>query len=529
MAAIDLTSITEPISDEQPCGPDLDMEFDMDFMNFMAEIEGDLPTSYFKFESSGFKFDNYYDRIGKFLERTRDIRLLVPLAKLRILQGDLEGFSVAIQALAGLLTTRWADVHPQPMDGDYSLRTGYLYTLDDNPNCVLPLQHTAIIRSRRSGAITLRKWQVANGDVNAREGEETLSGDTVLSELAEADAEVLAKVTEQLEAVRDGLSAIRKVAIEEAGYDNAPAYERLPQAVDAMLELIGRATGKEQAPVAGEEGEAADGGSGTVLRSVVLPPGAVASRQEAKDALHIAARYFALNEPSSPCQVLLREAEAAIDKGFYSLVYELMPSAASSAVIRLGREPFFELSLADLDSRNPAPDYSAEVAEPATESWEETGLGDDESVSEELDGDNGTAASTEEPALEEGQGEPGEIAELEADTEVQADANAEAAEEPAEETAAESVSEEPVEDAVVESTAQPEEEGPKFWANSRPEAVALMEKVVAYYRVAEPTSPVPLLLERAIDMSSKSFMDLLGSVLPQGSLKTTKSDTGSSW
>ena len=49
-----------------------------------------------------------------------------------------------------------------------------------------------------------------------------------------------------------------------------------------------------------------------------------------------------------------------------------------------------------------------------------------------------------------------------------------------------------------------------------------MESVIAYYRVAEPTSPVPLLVERAVALSSRSFMELLTEVLPEGSLKIVK-------
>ncbi|MEM1162104.1 MAG: hypothetical protein AAGJ28_14310, partial [Pseudomonadota bacterium] len=58
----------------------------------------------------------------------------------------------------------------------------------------------------------------------------------------------------------------------------------------------------------------------------------------------------------------------------------------------------------------------------------------------------------------------------------------------------------------------------RFVVNSRPEAVAMMEKVLAYYRIAEPSSPVPLILQRAIDLTGKSFMELLDRVLPAGSL-----------
>jgi len=53
--------------------------------------------------------------------------------------------------------------------------------------------------------------------------------------------------------------------------------------------------------------------------------------------------------------------------------------------------------------------------------------------------------------------------------------------------------------------------------------VALIEKVIAYYKVAEPTSPVPLLLERAIYLSSKNFMELLSEVLPRGALTKRES------
>ena len=103
MAKIDLEGITEPVSDEQPCGPDLDMEFDMDFMNFIAEIEGLIPSRYFSFDPGSLNFEHYYEQIGDFLERTRDIRILVPLAKLKILQSDLAGFADSLSAIHRLL------------------------------------------------------------------------------------------------------------------------------------------------------------------------------------------------------------------------------------------------------------------------------------------------------------------------------------------------------------------------------------------------------------------------------------------
>src|SRR5690625_7850448 len=106
MASIDLASITDALSEDQPCGPDLDMEFDMDFMTFSAEIDGVIPTRYFDFDPTTLDFARYYGQIADFLGRTRDIRLLVPLAKLRILQADLPGFAEVLDAKIGRASCR---------------------------------------------------------------------------------------------------------------------------------------------------------------------------------------------------------------------------------------------------------------------------------------------------------------------------------------------------------------------------------------------------------------------------------------
>lgn len=481
MATIDLSTITDAVSEEQPCGPDLDMEFDMDFMSFSAEIDGVIPTRYFDWDPSSLDFKKYYDQIAGFLERTRDIRLLVPLAKLRILQSDLAGFADTVVAIHRLLRERWSDCHPQP--GEFlDLGMGQLSTLDDMPNVVLPLQHAKLAQSRRSGPLTLRRWQVAHGEVKPREGEDALDPAALATGLAEADAAELAAMREILVRARDAVAGIRTICIEEAGFDKAPVIERLPQALEAAIEMLGGsaeagAEGGDGEAAADAEGAAAEGGAETVV--VRLPAGAMANRGEAVAAMRAAERYFALQEPSSPVPMLLREAQAASGKNFFELVNELMPENAAGAVIALGRSFSFDIPLATLDARNPAPDYDAGIGNPAG------GM----DIAADSAGDVG-AAEAASPDAEE------------------ASAEGEPAGQPPEAT--------PETPPV---TPAPRPAAPHFVAASRPEAVALLEKVLAYYRGAEPTSPVPLLVERAINLSSKNFIELLGQVMPEGALK----------
>ena len=503
MAKIDFATITEPVSDEQPCGPDLDMEFDMDFMNFVAEIDGTIPTRFFGWDPSTLDFKKYYELIDGFLERTRDVRILVPLAKLKILQSDIAGFTEVLEAIHRLLKERWSDLHPQPAEF-LDLSMGQLSTLDDMPNVVLPLQHATIVRSRRAGAITLRKWQLAKGEVNAREGEETIDLDTLSGGLAEADADELNRARETLLRARDAINGIRTVCIQEGGFDSAPVFERLPSALVSAIEMVETVTGgadsSEQVGGAGE----VDAATGTVV--VRLPPGAVANREEAVEAIHVAARYFALKEPSSPVPLLLREAEAASAKSFYELINDFVPDTAAGAFVSLGKEPWFDIHLSTLEARNPAPDYAAELRE--TEAAEDTGLGEDEVSGE----DEADVAGDDWPV--EGDAVAGQPAASDSDTDA-----ADAAGETADTTDGAMISPAAAPATEQEVLEEPGGGGRKFVANSRPEAVALMEKVLAYYRVAEPTSPVSLLLERAIDLSSKSFIELLGKVLPDGSLR----------
>ena len=542
MANIDLAAITDPISDDQPCGPDLDMEFDGDFMNFEANVSMAWPERYFSWDPASLKGHTYYDQIGELLERTRDLRVLVPLAKLRILEGDLPGFAETIDAIHRLLKEHWADVHPQAADF-LELGMGQLSTLDDNASSVLPFQHTRIVASRRSGPITLRKWLIAAGDANPREEEERYDSGTLTAAIAEADEGERDGSLAALKQARDALAGIRLVCIEEAGYESAPTLDNLPKALENAIAMIESATGSSGDGDAASDGTAGDaaggaaaGGSASVL--VQLPAGSVANREDAIEAMHAAAKYFALNEPSSPAPILLREAQNAASKNFYELVNDLMPDTASSAYVTFGREPWFEVSLSMLDQRNPSPDYTNDApAESEDSSWEDAGL-EDEAVSDNDEPTGNDAVLDESSSADDGS-QNDDYSSTNDDVSQEADSNDQPTEPEAESSWGESsnddVQNDAVEasagnDAVVEDEVEetPEDDCEKFVANSRPEAVELMNKVLTYYRVAEPTSPVALIIERALELASKNFIELLGDVLPDGSLKVKDPEQQSS-
>jgi type VI secretion system protein ImpA len=59
---------------------------------------------------------------------------------------------------------------------------------------------------------------------------------------------------------------------------------------------------------------------------------------------------------------------------------------------------------------------------------------------------------------------------------------------------------------------------------TRAQALSLLEEVQRYFRIAEPSSPVPMLCERARALAGRDFMSILKEVLPKAALKNATGD-----
>ena len=65
---------------------------------------------------------------------------------------------------------------------------------------------------------------------------------------------------------------------------------------------------------------------------------------------------------------------------------------------------------------------------------------------------------------------------------------------------------------------------PRFRVESRAQAIALLDQVQRYFRSCEPSSPVPMLCERARTFAERDFMAVLRDVLPKAALKDIGAD-----
>lgn len=447
MGTLDVASLLEPVSASEPCGPDLDLEGDPQFLQAVSRIEGLMPASFFTRDEAGRQ--QVFDRaridfaaetktVAGLLERSRDLRLLTLFTRLSALNRDLPGLASGLAATAALLETRWADVHPRGEDGDFSLRSAVLQAFDDMPTVVLPLQHVPLAESRRFGQVSFRSVLIADGEAAAPEGGEPIDRATIERSLADGDLADLRANRVSVGTIVDAAGTIYATMVTGASFEEAARLERLTALAGRIASLLDRVLSARDPGAGAPSSEAADTSlapehAGSTAPAGGTAPGdfSIATMTHASAALTAVARYLVAFEPSSLAELLVRQSQSLVGKSFLDVLRTLVPNHAEDARIAIGPDRVFELSFGQLTTVQDLP----------------------------LPEDEGAGVVLDEPTSE------------------------------------------PVGSAT-------------FVVNSRRQATDLIGRVAGFYRAAEPSSPIPLLLDRAASSIERDFLSILKDVLP---------------
>jgi len=347
MSVVDLATLTTPLSQEAPCGLDLDLEGDIDFLNFMARAEGLLPASYFSgpegqpFDRSTIDLSKEFGAAAPFFDQTRDIRLLVLLAKFAILSRSTADFVTCLQAIANLLETQWDTVHPRAEGGEFVARAAALETLDDIAPMIMPLQYLPLVQSKRAGPIAYRHVMFANGEAQPREGEEAHDRSIIDKAFADAEVETLIAQRDTIDAIRSALLIIEKTC----GTD-----VRLPKVIaltNNIFQLLNNAVALHD-PSATLPNDAAE--PATDAQTGPAPVGKLQSKEDVTAALAAVERYFCRSEPSNPALLLVRQAQQLIGKSFLEALQILVPWHVGDAKFRLGKDQMVVIPVEALTS-----------------------------------------------------------------------------------------------------------------------------------------------------------------------------------
>lgn len=365
---MNLEALKRPVSEDLPCGPDLNADVDPDYDEYYFGALGRLPDF---FVQPGMARpdqtrtpDRYFDpksvdhqaevrAIGALLERSRDIRLLTLLAQWEILCGRLGPMVDAVDMIADLLQRFPDAVHPDLGDGVAGRRDA-IEELNQMATVVQPLTFCGLTGSPE---VTLRKLRVADGGGTPLEGEEDLSAATLMAALGAAgNRGAVDKTFAAFSRLLAALQGIDRACQGNARGSFAPDLGNLRAATEEVLDRIQMARpdlGKAAAaPPAHPDG--AEGGPRPLLQlpssdaaprtEPVANSGlSVASHAHARRILEACETYFCRHEPSSAALLLITQARLLIGKPFIEALRTLLPQQAAAAAVDFGPQTGFRI------------------------------------------------------------------------------------------------------------------------------------------------------------------------------------------
>ncbi|MDN3573347.1 ImpA family type VI secretion system protein [Methylobacterium longum] len=344
---MDLTEIAKPVSPDDVCGPDLDVEGDAQFSQFMARAGYFLPTVYFERRPSGelvafdrttIDFKAEFRTLEALLKRTRDLRLLSVTSRLMALDRQFADCARCLDLVADLLAGAWEEIHPRGEDGDYGYRSVVLQEFDDLPSMIMPLQHLPLFQHRRFGPISYRTFLVTTEAAPPRDSETVLDRSELERALLESDPEMREEAQAAARIMAAAVARIGELTAERMGDRNAVRLAHLGELAHGILRFLSPVEVIVEAP--------------EVPKEVAESPapqraGPVATAAQAAAALAAVADYFQRSEPSSPAELLVRQARRLIGLPFSDMLRTLLPNHADEATLYIGPKPesSFELRI----------------------------------------------------------------------------------------------------------------------------------------------------------------------------------------
>lgn len=368
---MDLDTLLEPISDDVPCGPDLNATLDPEYDEYYFGALGRLPGYFIQpgverpdgsrspdktFDAKDVDIAAEVNAITGLLTRTRDLRLLVLRAQWEILAGRLGPMADAIDTVAALLEAYPEAVHPTTRDG-LSDRRDAISDLNQQVTIVLPLMFTGLTGTTE---VTLRKIRVASGNGVTMQNEQDLTTGPLLESLgASANRKKVDEAHASLLKIAHALARIDLACQSHPTTPFSPALDKVRPTVTEMLEVITSARpdlrGADIASVAAAEPKPKAAGSGLQMPPANSPPAPaqppkpaspmpeVVSHVHARRILEACERYFRRAEPSSAALLLVTQARLLIGRPLIEALQTLLPQRSSRAVVDFGPQTGFAL------------------------------------------------------------------------------------------------------------------------------------------------------------------------------------------
>lgn len=370
---MDAEELLKEISADAPCGDDL--EYDPDFGELERVAQGKAEQSMGDEVVPGEEPDwsDVEKRAVDLFSRSKDLRIGIYLARARLHNSGLPGFSESLELLRTILERYWDTVHPQldaDDNNDPTLRVNTIASLCDAETVLKGLRNVPLVTSKAFGKFSYRDITIANGEASG-EGPDSA---TVDAAFMDCDADTLQAIKDAAKSAADHAAAIEQHVTEQVGAAHAPDLAGLRTPLNAIYKTLAAKSGQPDDDGSPETaGDAANGGSAPAMggpsRTGNRGPGMsgqISSRNDVIRALDMICQYYARHEPSSPVPLLLRRAQRLVTKSFLDIVRDLVPDGVHQAETIRGEE--FDESAVSYDVSAPE---TYDGGEQSTETGEE--------------------------------------------------------------------------------------------------------------------------------------------------------------
>lgn len=344
MGILNIDELVTALSEEEPCGPDL--EYDREMIALLNESAGKPEVQYGDtvVEAVPPEWKSVKKMALGVAARTRDLRVAIVLLRSLMALHGIEGASDGLTLVQRLLEEQWDFVHPQldpDDDMDPTMRINSLAALADGPSFVREFKEVGFVTLPGLGPLNVRQLEYATGEVAAPAGQQKHEVTTIQASMADIAPEHMALTIERLEAAYKAIMGIEKSLSSRVGASNMLNLDAIIKPIKKARDFIlaqqpGAAPVDEGAAVV-ETGAAAGSGSNSA-RSVAIS-GEIASRDDVLRMIDKICTYYSKYEPSSPVPILLQRAKRLVPKNFIEIMEDLTPDGLAQLQVISGIVP----------------------------------------------------------------------------------------------------------------------------------------------------------------------------------------------
>lgn len=330
-----IEKLLQPVSTEQPCGPDLSSDGQFDELETILKGKPEIDFGNIKKPAEPPDWRQLQQKSADYLGRSKHLRAATMLCCCLLKMNGIAGFRDGVQLIRGLIEQYWDTVYPllDPEDNNdptYRLNivaaltaprgsvTGWLAIMDN-------LYTAPLCQPKGAPPVTFEQLQAAKLRQAGGEGA-PLDGPTLTSitPVLRGCAEQVANHHQALQEASETIHALDQFLANTLSAQKSMSFEELQKTLKEMLTSLEPYLPSAAGEAAAETGEAATtaeaSGNGGVAISI---RGSIRSREDVVTALDSICQYYDQVEPGSPVPFLLRRAQKLATMNFVQAVQEL--------------------------------------------------------------------------------------------------------------------------------------------------------------------------------------------------------------